>query len=226
MRNFAFNDVPNFFTDGERNRIARKIIDLKPKWKKLHDYDVYKDPTEIKESFSKNQYLLGDSIYPIKPKNYSEINQEIQGLLKKEFTDLIYSKLFSFLPDYFMEYGGIEFYPNLPIPGFHIFSGKQREEEFGWHEDTSLVLWDDNIIPKRIFSFLSPILLPQAGAHLEWLGPNGEENRMPYEYNTLHFWHGLVKHRIGRHALTNFETRITLQGHVYLTTDRKIRIFF
>jgi hypothetical protein len=226
MRVFAFSEIKDFFTDGERNQIARKIYDLKPLWKKLHDYDVYKDPTEIKESFSKNQYLLGDSIYPIKPKNYSEINQETQKILKAQFTDLIYSKLFSTFPTFFEEFGGIEYYPNLPIPGFHIFSGKQKEEPFGYHEDTSLMLWDQNIKPKRLFSFLSPILLPQNGAHLEWLDGNMSERKLPYKYNTLHIWHGLVKHRIGRHALNNFETRITLQGHLYITPEHKIQLFF
>jgi len=225
-RIFSFDEIPNFFSEGERNQIARKVLELKPHWKKLHNYNVYKSSIDLKSEVSKNQYLLGDSIYPLKPNDLSEINKEVQGILLREFQELIYKKLFQELPKWFDEFGGIEFYPELPIPGFHIFEGKQIAKPFGWHTDTTLALWNKDINPKKLYSFLSPIMMPQQGAHLEWLMPSGRESKIPYEYGTLHFWNGLEKHRIGRHELTNFEKRITLQGHLYITSERKIQLFF
>lgn len=227
-KQFSFAEIPNFFSDGERNQIARKVLELKPNWKKLHNYNVYKFQSELKSDYSKNQYLLGDSIYPLTPKDTSEINKEVQGILLKEFKDLIYHKLFNTLAPWFelFNYKGVEFFPNLPIPGFHIFDGKQTPQPFDWHTDTTLCLWEDGIRPERIFSFLSPIMMPESGANLEWLMPSGKESKIDYKYGTLHIWLGTEKHRIGRHGLLNFEKRITLQGHIYLNPNGKIQLFF
>ena len=93
MKRFSFAEIQNFFSEGERNQIARKVLELKSHWKKLHDYNVYKNSLDLKSDYSKNQYLLGDSIYPLTPKDTSEINREVQGILLKEFKDLIYKKL-------------------------------------------------------------------------------------------------------------------------------------
>ena len=228
MKRFSFAEIQNFFSEGERNQIARKVLELKSHWKKLHDYNVYKNSLDLKSDYSKNQYLLGDSIYPLTPKDTSEINKEVQAILLKEFKDLIYKKLIENVGKWFevFNYKETEFYPNLPIPGFHIFDGKQTAQPFGWHTDTTLCLWEDNIDPKRLFSFLSPIIMPERGAHLEWLMPSGKETMIPYEYGTLHIWNGLEQHRIGRHALANFEKRITLQGHIYINPNGKVQLFF
>jgi hypothetical protein len=228
MKQFSFAEIPNFFSDGERNQIARKVLELKQYWKKLHDYNVYKSLTDLKSECSKNQYLLGDSIYPLTPKDTSEINVHVQQVLIREFKDLIYKKLIDTIGPWFevWNYKGTEFFPNLPIPGFHIFDGKQNSEPFGWHTDTTLCLWEENINPKKLFSFLSPIMMPERGAHLEWLMPSGKESIIPYEYGTLHLWNGLEQHRIGRHSLARFEKRITLQGHIYINPNGKVQLFF
>ena len=110
--------------------------------------------------------------------------------LLKEFKDLIYKKLIDNVGKWFevFNYKETEFYPNLPIPGFHIFDGKQTAQPFGWHTDTTLCLWEENI--------------------------------------DLHIWNGLEQHRIGRHALANYEKRITLQGHIYINPNGKVQLFF
>ena len=41
MKRFSFAEIQNFFSEGERNQIARKVLELKSHWKKLHDYNVY-----------------------------------------------------------------------------------------------------------------------------------------------------------------------------------------
>lgn len=226
MKKFAFDEIYNFFTRKQREEILEKVIKLNPYWRKLHDYPVYNDPDEDPDPCSKNQYLLGDSIYPIT--SVEEINQDTQKILKAEFGDLIYNRLLKEIPKHLgADIQSASFYDDLPVPGFHIFSGEQEDSNpFPYHTDVSLALWKNDIYQNRIFSFLSPIIMPPAGAHLQWKQPSGKESKMTYHYGSLHLWAGLIPHRIGSHALKKGEMRITLQGHIYIDPDKNIKLYF
>lgn len=226
MKKFAFDEIYNFFTKEQRLEILDKVIKLNSKWRKLHEYPVYDNPEDEPDPCSKNQYLLGDSIYPIE--NVEEIDQEVQTLLKSEFNDLIYKRLLNEIPKHFgPDIQSCSFYDDLPVPGFHIFSGIQDESDpFPYHTDVSLALWKKDVYQNRIYSFLSPIIMPPNGAHLQWKQISGKESKMNYRYGSLHFWNGLVPHRIGSHALKQGEMRITLQGHLYIDPDKNIKIYF
>lgn len=226
MKKFAFDEIRNFFTKEERLEILGKVLKLNAHWKKLHEYPVYNSPDEDPDPCSKNQYLLGDSIYPIQ--NIEEIDQNLQEILKTEFNELIYNRLFVNLKKHFgSDIQSISFYDDLPIPGFHIFSGAQDgKDPFPFHTDVSLALWKDKVFQNRIYSFLSPIILPDDSGYLEWKQPSGKQSKMQYHYGSMHLWAGLIPHRIGSHALKQGEMRITLQGHLYIDPDKNIKLYF
>jgi len=224
MKKFLFSEIENFITEKERQEVATKVMSLKDDWKWIGDYPKYK---VLEEDLCVNQYLLGDAIYCLYDKDYESINVELREKLKKEFKGL-YLNLITKLPKHFgVDIKGCKFYDDLPVPGFHVFHGSGEDEEpFEWHQDTSLANWVDNIYQDMIYSFVSPILLPKTGGTLEWIGSLNKENIMPYEYGKLHIWHGLLKHRIGRHTIADDESRITFQGHVYIDNNKLMHVFF
>lgn len=224
MRKFLFSDIKNFLTDEERAEIAAKVFELKDYWKWIGDYPKY---VPLGEDLCENQYLLGDAIYTLYDKDFDSVDQRVRNALLKNF-DRLYTRLFSELPKHFgPDITGIDFFPKLPAPGFHVFNGKGEDEEpFEWHQDTSLARWVDGLDQNRIYSFVSPIVLPKTGGTLEWIGALNKENTVVYEYGTLHIWQGLLKHRIGRHTIADGESRITFQGHVYIDENKQMNVFF
>lgn len=224
MKKFLFSEIENFITEKERKLIAKTVMNMRDDWKWIGDYPKYK---VLGEDLCANQYLLGDAIYCLHDKRHDEINTNLQEKMKKEFR-ILYRHLIEKLPRHFgVDIKGCTFYEGLPIPGFHVFHGAGEDEEpFEWHQDVSLANWVDNIYHDMIYSFVSPIELPETGGSLEWIGSLEKEHVMPYEYGKLHIWHGLLRHRIGRHTIKDGESRITFQGHVYIDEEKLMHVFF
>lgn len=224
MKKFLFSEIENFITEKERKLISKTIHNMRNDWRWIGDYPKY---SSLGEDLCENQYLLGDAIYCLYDKDFDSVNNVLNDKMKKELSTL-YRRLFDKLPKHFgPDIKGMVYYDGLPIPGFHIFNGAGEDEEpFEWHQDTSLANWVDNIHQDMIYSFVCPIELPKTGGTLEWIGSLEKENYINYEYGKLHIWHGLLRHRIGRHTIQEDESRITFQGHVYIDEEKLMHVFF
>ena len=48
-----------------------------------------------------------------------------------------------------------------------------------------------------------------------------------YKFGCLHFWNGMIPHRVGRFKLDDGEYRITFQGHFYVDPKSRIaKVYF
>lgn len=166
------------------------------------------------------QNMLGDAIYLLgsgdENSKKSNINWEVQDILKKEF-EYLHNKTCNSISSIF----GVncELDNTLPCPGFHIFGLCESVKcEYHYHQDVSILDYYQDVDPEKIYSFVSLIKSTSDGSHIEF----GDYNlKKYYKFGTLHFWKGLQNHRIGTFSLKDNEFRITYQGHMYFDEKNK-----
>ena len=172
-------------------------------------------------------YLFGDGLYVLQDKN--SIDQNVQEILDTEFTELIYTPILETIKEMFgIGVNEVSYWKDLPLPGFHCYLGTEigLTTTRPYHTDDNLRFYKPETIRENIFSFTIPILLPECGACLDWLGDSPHYFSHNYELGKMSIWHGMVKHRLGAKPPTN-EDRITLQGHVYVNEkDGILKIYF
>ena len=174
-----------------------------------------------------HMYLFGDGLYVLQDKN--SIDQNVQEILDTEFTELIYTPILETIKEMFgIGVNEVSYWKDLPLPGFHCYLGNEigLTTTRPYHTDDNLRFYKPETIKENIFSFTIPILLPECGACLDWLGDSPHYFSHNYELGKMSMWHGMVKHRLGAKPPTN-EDRITLQGHVYVNEkDGILKIYF
>lgn len=165
------------------------------------------------------QNMLGDAIYLFNKSGRRNIDWNTQKIVKENFkwlhektADTI-SEIFKF---------PVELDQSLPCPGFHIFGLNTYDScEYHYHQDITILDYYPNVDPKKIYSFLSLIKsTTQEPPHLEYISIFDTFQKM-YRYGSLHFWPGLLKHRIGSFSLQEDQYRITYQGHMYFDEEKK-----
>jgi len=206
---FLFKDSEEVFDPIARQKIAEKVYYHEKYWKPLSDFLGVGTQAGME-----HMYLLGDGLYILQENK--EFDQEIQELLDTEFSELIYTPVLKTIKDMFgIGVNEVSYYKDLPLPGFHIYKGN----EIGLTKLRPFHV-DDNL------RFYIPIILPECGACLDWLGDSSEYFIHNYELGVMSMWHGMVKHRIGAKPPTD-EDRITLQGHVYVNEkDGILKVYF
>lgn len=213
----------NFLTDEQSKLLRDTVYRLKPFWKHVSNMPINSDevrakyPKEIVEHAEKvmeNLNFLGEGIYII-DKKLNEVDRNVQEILKKEF-GWLYSMVIEHFK-YLYNVPNIKLHEELPIPGFHIFTGtKQERRNFEWHHDSTVDQYVNHVKPETVFSFVILVESPKDTAHLEYKLAGSEEPLiLEYEKNTFHMWNGSLMHRIGAFRLEENEARITFQGHIY-----------
>ena len=224
MYKFLFKDSAEVFNPLARQKIAEKIYFHQKHWKPLTEYF---GSTLFAQPGMEHMYLLGDGLYVLQDRN--EINQEVQEILDTEFSELIYTPVLETIKEMFgIGVNEVSYYEDLPLPGFHIYRGNDigLTTTRPYHTDNNLRFYKPEADRNNIYSFAIPIILPECGACLDWLGDSSEYFIHNYELGVMSMWHGMVKHRIGAKPPTD-EDRITLQGHVYVNEkDGILKVYF
>ena len=228
MYKFLFKDSAEVFNPLARQKIAEKIYFHQKHWKPLTEYF---GSTLFAQPGMEHMYLFGDGLYVLQDKN--EINQEVQEILDSEFSELIYTPVLETIKEMFgIGVNEVSYYEDLPLPGFHIYRGSLRGNDIGltktrpYHTDDNLRFYKPEADRNNIFSFAIPIILPECGACLDWLGDSPDYFSHNYELGVMSMWHGMVKHRLGAKPPAEGD-RITLQGHVYVNAnDGILKVYF
>ena len=222
MYKFLFKDSEEVFDPIARQKIAEKVYYHEKYWKPLSDFLGVGTQAGME-----HMYLLGDGLYILQENK--EFDQEIQELLDTEFSELIYTPVLKTIKDMFgIGVNEVSYNKDLPLPGFHIYKGNEigLPKLRPFHVDDKLRFYKPETDKNNIFSFAIPIILPECGACLDWLGDSSEYFIHNYELGVMSMWHGMVKHRIGAKPPTD-EDRITLQGHVYVNEkDGILKVYF
>lgn len=225
----------NFLTDEQTATLKESVYKLQPKWKHVSQMPVNSQevrsryPAEIvshAEKVMENLNFLGEGIYILDGK-LTAIDKEVQDLMKEEFAWL-YEKVAKFFQTLYNN-PNVVLHDELPIPGFHIFSGnKQERRNFEWHHDSTVHLLVDNVDQTSVYSFVILVESPKDTAHLEYKLDNSEDTyTLNYQSNSFHMWKGSLMHRIGAFELGADEKRITFQGHIYYDTKTEsYKIYF
>lgn len=225
----------NFLTDEQSSTLKDTVYKLAPYWKHVSQMPVNSEevrsryPSEViahAEKVMENLNFLGQGIYIMDGK-LSEIDRDVQELLKKEFAWLYEMVVKHFKTLY--NTPNVMLHDELPIPGFHIFSGnKQERRNFEWHHDSTVHLLVDNVDQSSVYSFVILVESPKDTAHLEYKLHNLDDiYTLNYRSNCFHMWNGSLMHRIGAFNLEEGEKRITFQGHIYYDTkDNYYKIYF
>jgi hypothetical protein len=227
------HNVKNFVSLDEIEKIKKEVHSMESEWKSFSDYNRYKRYKNIWQNKDNMQHILGDAIYLIHTfdngPSREEINWHLRSKLIQKF-DWLYVKLFQEIKKTF-NVEKVSFDDTLPIPGFHIF-GKYEipKTEFIVHQDTGILDYYPEIDENLIRSFVLLIQSPKTPPCLDIVF-SGEHAHLsesvPYEYGTLHFWYGIIPHRIGAFALEKDEFRITFQGHFYVEPDTGVvKLYF
>jgi hypothetical protein len=223
------HDAKNFLSENEIDVIKQKVYDLESNWKPIREYEKYEEFRNFVQDKDRMQHVLGDAIYLLHKKGESgrrdEINWELQKVLKNEF-DWLYQKLFKTIKKTFNA-SHVDFDYTLPVPGFHIFGKYEvQNAQYTTHQDSGILDYYPYIDENNIRSFVTVIESPKTPAHLEIMLGDGSE-KVCYEQGTLHFWHGMIPHRIGSFSLKKDEYRITFQGHFYLDPNSNVvKVYF
>ena len=228
MYKFLFKDSEEVFDPIARQKIAEKIYFHQKHWKTLGEYF---GSTLFTQPGMEHMYLFGDGLYVLQDKN--EINQEVQEILDTEFSELIYTPVLETIKEMFgIGVNEVSYYEDLPLPGFHIYRGSLRGNDIGltttrpYHTDDNLRFYKPEADRNNIYSFAIPIILPECGACLDWLGDAPDYFSHNYELGVMSMWHGMVKHRLGAKPPAEGD-RITLQGHVYVNAnDGILKVYF
>ena len=228
MYKFLFKDSEEVFDPIARQKIAEKIYFHQKHWKPLTEYfgsSLFAQPG------MEHMYLFGDGLYVLQDRN--DINQEVQEILDTEFSELIYTPVLETIKEMFgIGVNEVSYYEDLPLPGFHIYRGSLRGNDIGltttrpYHTDDNLRFYKPEADRNNIYSFAIPIILPECGACLDWLGDAPDYFSHNYELGVMSMWHGMVKHRLGAKPPAEGD-RITLQGHVYVNAnDGILKVYF
>ena len=224
MYKFLFKDSGEVFDPIARQKIAEKVYFHKQHWKPLSHYF---ESQFFLQPGMEHMYLFGDGLYVLQDKN--SIDQNVQEILDTEFTELIYTPILETIKEMFgIGVNEVSYWKDLPLPGFHCYLGNEigLTTTRPYHTDDNLRFYKPETIRENIFYFTIPILLPECGACLDWLGDSSEYFIHNYELGVMSMWHGMVKHRIGAKPPTD-EDRITLQGHVYVNEkDGILKVYF
>lgn len=223
------HDVKDFLSNDELQLIKQKVYEFKSEWKPISEYDRYENCRQFLTDKDKIQHVLGDAIYLIHTKGQNgrreEINWELRDKLKQEF-HWLYQRLFKCIKQSF-GMNLVEFDETLPVPGFHIFGEHEIENaQYIVHQDSGILDYYPDVDENNIRSFVFLVQSSETPAYLDIvLGDKSEQ--FFYEYGTLHFWHGMIPHRIGAFSLKKDEYRITFQGHFYVEPDTDIvKLYF
>jgi|TARA_B100000085_G_scaffold80675_1_gene72713 hypothetical protein len=221
---FLFKDSAEVFDPIARQKIAEKIYFHEKHWKPLTEYF---GSTLFAQPGMEHMYLLGDGLYVLQDRN--EINQEVQEILDTEFSELIYTPVLETIKEMFgIGVNEVSYYEDLPLPGFHIYRGNDigLTTTRPYHTDDNLRFYKPEADRNNIYSFAIPIILPECGACLDWLGDAPDYFSHNYELGVMSMWHGMVKHRLGAKPPAEGD-RITLQGHVYVNAnDGILKVYF
>lgn len=224
MYKFLFKDSAEVFDPIARQKIAEKIYFHEKHWKPLTEYF---GSTLFAQPGMEHMYLLGDGLYVLQDRN--EINQEVQEILDAEFSELIYTPVLETIKEMFgIGVNEVSYYEDLPLPGFHIYRGNDigLTTTRPYHTDDNLRFYKPEADRNNIYSFAIPIILPECGACLDWLGDAPDYFSHNYELGVMSMWHGMVKHRLGAKPPAEGD-RITLQGHVYVNAnDGILKVYF
>lgn len=171
----------------------------------------------------KFQFMFGDAIYLIEG-DLDFINWEVQKIIREKFS-WVYDKIIEKFEDIFSE--SVVLHPNLPSPGFHIFSlfdfGEEREIKFQYHQDTNILDYYSDIDTDTIYSFVFLVKSPDSKSFVEF----ESQGRMYYDYCNLYLWKGDLVHKIGNTILKPGEYRITFQGHLFFDEKQNnIKLYF
>ena len=224
MYKFLFKDSEEVFDPIARQKIAEKIYFHQKHWKPLTEYfgsSLFAQPG------MEHMYLFGDGLYVLQDRN--DINQEVQEILDTEFSELIYTPVLETIKEMFgIGVNEVSYYEDLPLPGFHIYRGNDigLTTTRPYHTDDNLRFYKPEADRNNIYSFAIPIILPECGACLDWLGDAPDYFSHNYELGVMSMWHGMVKHRLGAKPPAEGD-RITLQGHVYVNAnDGILKVYF
>ena len=224
MYKFLFKDSAEVFDPIARQKIAEKIYFHEKHWKPLTEYF---GSTLFAQPGMEHMYLFGDGLYVLQDRN--EINQEVQEILDTEFSELIYTPVLETIKEMFgIGVNEVSYYEDLPLPGFHIYRGNDigLTTTRPYHTDDNLRFYKPEADRNNIYSFAIPIILPECGACLDWLGDAPDYFSHNYELGVMSMWHGMVKHRLGAKPPAEGD-RITLQGHVYVNAnDGILKVYF
>ena len=224
MYKFLFKDSAEVFDPIARQKIAEKIYFHQKHWKTLGEYF---GSTLFTQPGMEHMYLFGDGLYVLQDRN--DINQEVQEILDTEFSELIYTPVLETIKEMFgIGVNEVSYYEDLPLPGFHIYRGNDigLTTTRPYHTDDNLRFYKPEADRNNIYSFAIPIILPECGACLDWLGDAPDYFSHNYELGVMSMWHGMVKHRLGAKPPAEGD-RITLQGHVYVNAnDGILKVYF
>ena len=222
MYKFLFKDSAEVFNPIARQKIAEKVYYHEKYWKPLSDFLGVGTQAGME-----HMYLLGDGLYILQENK--EFDQEIQELLDTEFSELIYTPVLETIKEMFgIGVNEVSYYEDLPLPGFHIYRGNDigLTTTRPYHTDDNLRFYKPEADRNNIYSFAIPIILPECGACLDWLGDAPDYFSHNYELGVMSMWHGMVKHRLGAKPPAEGD-RITLQGHVYVNAnDGILKVYF
>jgi hypothetical protein len=220
------HEVKNFLTENDIEIINNNVFQMRSFWKTLADYKKYENLKHFFSNKEKTLHVLGDAIYLLNDdEGGDEIDWNTQNQLKITF-DWLYYKLFNTIKQ---EFGVdvVEFDNTLPVPGFHIFGEYEAENvKFPAHQDSEILNYYPDTAENDIRSFTALIQAPKDPPYLDIvLGEDSEKSY--YRYGSLHFWHGMIPHRIGPFSLEEGEYRITFQGHFYVEPDTGVvKVYF
>jgi hypothetical protein len=220
------HEVKNFLTKDDIKIINNTVFQMKSSWKTLDSYKKYENLKHFFSNKEKTLHVLGDAIYLLNDTDgKDEIDWNIQEQLKINF-EWVYRKLFNVIKK---EFGvdEVQFDDNLPVPAFHIFGEYQAENvKFPAHQDSEILNYYSDVVENDIRSFAALIQSPKDRPYLDiTLGEDSEKNY--YQYGSLHFWHGMIPHRIGPFSLEDGEYRITFQGHFYVDPNSGVvKVYF
>jgi len=223
------HNVENFLSSEEIDLIKQKVYDLKSSWKPILEYKKYDQLKNFVQEKEKAQHVLGDAIYLLHSKGNIGSTDEINFTLQKDLNyhfNWLYQKLFETIKTTF-NVSSVNFDDSLTVPGFHIFGEYEVENaQYSIHQDSGILDYYPKVDENNIRSFVTLIESPETPAHLEVYDKNKSE-QITYKYGTLHFWHGMIPHRIGSFSLKKGEHRITFQGHFYVDPDTEIvKVYF
>jgi hypothetical protein len=223
------HDVKNFVSESEIAQLKDKVHSLKSDWKPISEYDRYEGYRNFLQDKDRIQHILGDAIYLIHTKGQDgrreEINWELRNKLVNTF-DWLYDRLFQKIKETF-KVEKVEFDRTLPVPGFHVFGKHEIENaQYIVHQDSGILDYYPDIDENNIRSFVLLIESPETPPYLDIVMGDKSE-KVFYEYGTLHFWHGMIPHRIGPFSLKKGEYRITFQGHFYVDPNSEVvKLYF
>ena len=214
----------DFLSEEEVAIVKQGVHEMRDDWRHISTFPIA-DPSSIHRpnidmsliKSAENQYFLGDALYTID--SLTQINWDIQKRLSDKFK-FVYDRLLAKLSH---QFPNPNYFEGLAKPGFHIFHGQQTQHPFQWHIDTTLAMFRGNVKTENIHSFLCCIESPKDPAGLEYKNTKDwndlhilESHYVNYKVGDLYTWNGSFIHRMRQFDMDAGESRITIQGHLYV----------